>query len=189
MKEYRIKVEGITPYMQHRMDDISLAEWEKLRKNIIERPEVSQTDARRAEYHCYRNTDGQCYIPSEHFRQSIINAGSFIKSKVGVRSKSMTTIVAALFIITPEEILISNYDSIDKRSAVNRNVKARVITVRPKWKCWKCEFTLECDEDTITMQTIEQLFSYAGKYIGIGSYRPEKRGLFGRFKVVSIDLK
>lgn len=38
MKAYRIKLKGLTPYMQHRMDDKKLDEWEKQRGPIMERP-------------------------------------------------------------------------------------------------------------------------------------------------------
>lgn len=186
MKKYNIKLKSLTPYMQHRMDDLSLADWEKCRKQIIERPEVSKADSHRAEYHSYRNKDDSCYIPAEHIRQSLINAGTYMKSKVGARSKSMKTIVAACFIVTPDEILIPDWDQIDKRSAVNKNIKGRVMVVRPKWSNWKIEFILECHESSITKESIAQLFEYAGKFCGIGSYRPTNNGLFGRFEVIEV---
>lgn len=187
MKKYNIQLKSLTPYLQHRMDDLSLAEWEKCRKQIIERPEVSQADNHRAEYHCYRNSEGRCYIPCDHFRLSLINAGTYMKSKVGARSKSMKTIVAACFIITPEEIILPDWDKIDKRSAVNKNVKARVMVVRPKWSQWEASVVLECHEPTITIETIRQLFEYAGSFCGIGSYRPTNSGLFGRFEIKNIE--
>lgn len=172
--------------MQHRMDDLSLVEWEKCRGPIIERTEVSQSDNHRAEYHCYRNYDGCCFIPSDHFRLSLINAGTYMKSKVGARSKSMKTIVVACFIVTPEEILLPDWDKIDKRSAVNKNIKGRVMVVRPKWSEWEVSFILECHEPTVTIEIIRQLFEYAGSFCGIGSYRPTNSGLFGRFEVKDI---
>jgi hypothetical protein len=173
--------------MQHRMDDLGLSEWEKCRKQIIERPEVSQADNHRAEYHCHRNREGFCFIPAEQIRGSLINAGTYLKSKVGARSKSMKTIVAATFIITPDEIILPDWDIIDKRSAVNKNIKARVMVVRPKWINWEASFTLECHESTITKETIQQVFTYAGSFCGIGSYRPTNNGLFGRFEIVNIQ--
>lgn len=172
--------------MQHRMDDVKLDQWEKLRGPIHERPEVAHEDAVRAEYHCYRNKDGQCYIPSDHIRGALIAAGSFVKAKVGGRSKSMKTIVAAMFMPSPEEILLPDYDAIDKRSAVNRNVKARVITIRPRWNEWSVSFTLIVDEDSISELAISQIIEYAGKYVGIGSFRPTNNGMFGRFNLASI---
>ena len=186
MKKYSITVKGITPYMQCRMDDAKLEDWEKNRKSIIERPEVSQADAIRAEFHCYRNTGGQCFIPSEHFRNSFINAGSYVKSKVGNARKSMKNVVAAMFMISPEEITLPDYDMIDKRSGVNRNVKARIIVIRPKWSNWKITFILLIDNDTITESTIKEIISYAGSYVGIGSYRPTSNGYFGRFELVEL---
>lgn len=186
MKSYSLALKSLSPYMQHRMDDMSLSEWEKCRRQIIERPEVSQADTHRAEYHCYRNSEGCCYIPAEQLRGSLINAGTYMKSKVGARSKSMKTIVAATFMIAPDEILIQDWDAIDKRSAVNKNIKGRVMVIRPKWSEWEATVTLNCHESSITKETIKQLFDYSGSYVGIGSFRPTNNGLFGRFEVLGI---
>lgn len=187
MKQFKVKIKGITPYMQHRMDDQKLEEWEKKRKLIHENPETSQVDSTRAEYHCYRNENDHCYIPSDQLRGALINAGSAVKSKVGGRSKSMKTIVAAMFMVTPEHILIPDYDAIDKRSGVNKNVKARIIVVRPKWTNWEAEFILDVGEKSTTKEMVQSIIDYAGKYVGIGSFRPTNNGMFGRFEIVNIE--
>lgn len=188
-KEYRVKIKGITPYMQHRMDDVKLEEWEKKRGMIMERPDVALEDVKRAEYHCYRNGDGKCYIPSDQIRGALINAGSYVKAKVGGRSKSMKQIVAAMFMVSPEQIIIPDYDVIDKRSAVNRNIKARVISIRPKWTNWEVEFTLLVMNSTITKETIQEIISHAGNYVGIGSFRPTNNGMFGRFELQEFSVR
>lgn len=172
--------------MQHRMDDQKLEAWEKLRGPIMERGDVGHEDLVRAEYHCYRNDKGQCYIPADQVRGSLIGAGTYMKAKVGGRAKSMKIIVAATFMVTPDQILIPDFDAIDKRSAVNKNVKARVIVIRPKWTTWSASLTLEVHEDTITKETVQQLITYAGNYVGIGSFRPTNNGMFGRFEVENI---
>jgi hypothetical protein len=187
MKIYKVKINGITPYMQHRMDDVKLDEWERKRGPIHERSGPSEPDSSRAEYHCYRNQSGKCYIPSDHIRGALINAGSFVKAKVGGTSKSMKTIVAAMFMVTPDQIEMPDYDAIDKRSGVNRNIKARIITIRPKWTNWEAEFTLSISNDTIAKGSIEQIIQYAGDYIGIGSFRPTNNGMFGRFTLNDIQ--
>jgi len=187
MKQYKVKIKGVTPYMQHRMDDVKLDQWEKLRGPIHERSEVAHEDAVRAEYHCYRNSPGNCYVPSDHIRGAFIAAGSFVKAKVGGRSKSMKTIVAGMFMPKPSEIELPDYDAIDKRSAVNKNIKGRVIVVRPKWSEWELEFVLQVDEDSISIIQISQIIEYAGKYVGIGSFRPVNNGLFGRFELIEIS--
>ncbi len=189
--KYEISIEGITPYMQHRMDDKKLEEWEQNRKLIIERDDVNKEDLTRALFHAYleddvklnKGEDVPAYIPADHIKGALIGAGAMVKSKVGNSRKSMKNIVAAMFFIEQDHIPFTGKFSIDKRSAVNKNVKARIICVRPKWSDWKASFTLNVDNDTITESTIKDILVNAGNYIGIGSYRPTNNGSFGRFKV------
>ena len=185
MKKYKIKIEGVTPYMQHRMDDVKLEQWEKNRKQIIERSDVAKEDQVRAEFHSYNDKYG-FFIPAEHIRGALINAGAMVKFKVGNARKSMKNIVAGMFFIDEPKLRLSKNYVIDKRSAVNRNIKARVISIRPKWEDWNAEFTLAIDNETITQETIKEIVENAGNYIGIGSFRPQCNGMFGRFKIVSL---
>lgn len=185
MKQYSVEIVGVTPYMQHRMDDEKLENWEKNRKLIIEREDISKGDQYRAEFHSYNDEEG-FYIPSEHIVSSLINAGALVKSKVGNGKKSMKNIVAGMFSIKEQKIRLPKQYQIDKRSAVNRNMKARIIVIRPKWDEWKAKFTLIVDNDTLTTETIQQIIVYAGQYIGIGSFRPTNNGMFGRFNLSKI---
>lgn len=186
---YHVEIEGVTPYMQHRMDDQKLEAWEKNRKQIIERPDVNQEDLTRAEFHAYRNGEGKLYLPSEHLRMALIEGGGYLKSKVGTKTKSMKSIIAAVLMITPEEILMPDYDAIDKRSAVNKNVKARVMVIRPKWTKWEAEFDMILDNGTLTKEMLTELIGVTGNYVGTGSYRPSHNGYFGRFKLIELNKK
>lgn len=184
MKKYHVVIKSITPYMQHRMDDQKLEDWEKKRGFVIERDDVAKEDAIRAEFHCYRDIKtNKCFIPSEHLRGAMIIAGTYVKGKVGAQTKSMKSVVAAMFDIEQDKIFISDYDEIDKRSAVNKNIKARIITIRPKWNNLDAEFVLKVDNDTITDETVKSIIEYAGNYVGIGSFRPTNNGRFGRFVI------
>jgi hypothetical protein len=185
--EFEVEIEGKSPYMQHRMDDTALETWEKNRKLIIERVDLNKDDYARALFHSYNDEKG-FYIPSEHIRSSLIQAGGFMKSKVGNARKSMKNIVAAMFSIKQEKIYtLSKEFEIDKRSGVNKATRARVIVIRPKWTSWTAGFTLNVDNETFTKETIEQLLEYSGNYCGIGSFRPLNNGPFGRFKVVKVE--
>lgn len=188
MQSWKVVLESVTPYMQHAMRDIPLEKWEAgHRPHIIERPDANDDDEKRAEYHSYFDVaQNSYYIPDEHIRGALIMGGSFVKSKVGNARKSMTNIVAAMFEIKPEHLLIPPYDIIDKRSAVNKNIKGRVMVVRPMWSQWKVSFTLEIGEDSVTKPMITEIFRSAGAYVGMGSYRPTAKGKYGRFQVVEL---
>lgn len=82
-----------------------------------------------------------------------------------------------------------DYDEIDKRSAVNKNIKARVMVIRPKWLKWEAGFDMVFDNETLTQETITELITTTGNYVGIGSYRPSHNGYFGRFKLIDLNKK
>lgn len=189
MRNFKIKVKGVTPYMQHRMDDATLQDWEKRRGTIIERDGLNEEPERKAAFHSYINQEGDYFIPAEHFKQSFIKGGAFVKAKVGNSKKSMKNIVAGMWRIEEPEIKLAKFHEVDVRSAVNKNVKARIMVYRPKWNKWSAEFTLLIDDDAkngVTLDTIEAIVGYSGRYLGIGSYRPEHTGEFGRFEIEEI---
>lgn len=190
MRKFEVKITGVTPYMQHRMDDQKLDEWEKNRGRIIERDGLNSEPEKMAAYHAYIDDNGDYYIPSEHFKQCFVKGGAFVKGKVGNATRSMKNIVAGQWIIPIEKIPFRRFDEVDVRSAVNQNVKARVITRRPKWNNWECQFVLHIDDDgLLTNETILSIMSYAGRFQGVGSYRPEHTGEFGRFMAEIIEIK
>jgi hypothetical protein len=78
------------------------------------------------------------------------------------------------------------FKEVDKRSAVNAKIHGRVIVVRPIWNTWDAEFILDTGEDSFTDIQITELIKTAGKYVGIGSYRPTCNGQYGRYKLVSL---
>ena len=184
MQSFKVQITGKSPYMQHRMDDQKLEEWEKSRRKIIERDGIGDDDYKTALFHAHLDENGEPYIPADHIRGSLIEGGKMHSAKIGNRSRSMTNVVAGQFLLEEDRLpIIGSKMIVDKRSAVNNNNKARIIVKRPKWATWKTEFTLNVDNDDVTKEMIEQIITSAGKFIGIGSYRPTCKGTFGRFEL------
>lgn len=73
---------------------------------------------------------------------------------------------------------------IDRRSVVVS--RSRVIAYRPKFAQWQLAFTLFYDESILDESQIVQSFENSGKYVGLGGFRPEKGGIFGRFTVEKV---
>jgi len=190
MRKFKVQIVGVTPYMQHRMDDAKLKEWEQKRSRVIEREGLNSSEEKQALFHAYTTESGEYYIPSDHFKQSFVKGGATVKGKVGNATKSMKNVVAGMWAIKESQIPFRRFDEVDTRSAVNQNVKARVIVNRPKWLDWECEFTLTIDDDnTMTVGMINEIIKNAGRYLGVGSYRPEHTGEFGRFTHTLTELK
>jgi hypothetical protein len=47
---------------------------------------------------------------------------------------------------------------------------------------------IEYDEDNISASSIASLLSRAGMSVGVGEWRPEKSGDFGRFKLSDVAV-
>lgn len=189
MKDYVVTVKFNSPYMQHRMDDVKLEEWEKTRSDINS-TDSAKGDEVRAEYHSYYDPATKSYfIPSTQIKGALIEAGKMVKGKMGSSTKSMKSIVAGMMIVGPEQITIPKYNAIDKRSAVNKAIKGRVMVIRPKWETGlQVSFKLRLkDGAEIPIETIKKVITYAGQSVGVGSFRPMNNGEFGCYDLVSLE--
>lgn len=70
----------------------------------------------------------------------------------------------------------------DARSVVVS--QSRLMRYRPKFDTWETEsFDILYDPETLDRDQVVRALETAGKLIGIGDYRPDKGGTFGRFDV------
>ena len=94
-------------------------------------------------------------------------------------------IKGSVFIVEPFALILDAKGSaatkytIDRRSVVIG--KARVLRCRPMWPGWTMQVPLEIDTAILTPAQVCDAMNLAGRIIGIGDYRPEKGGGFGRF--------
>jgi hypothetical protein len=185
MRKYQISIRGISPYMQHRMITQILVDANESRGKIIENKGKNLTDMEKARQCAYFDEKGY-YIPKEHLFYCMVNGAGYHKAKVGNASRNMKNIVAGQFHIEESKFHMHPLDVIDEidvRTGVNQNIKGRVVIVRPKWKNWGFTFTLCIDNTTLTDQQIGDIIVSAGSYVGMGSYRPQHLGEFGRFEI------
>jgi hypothetical protein len=61
------------------------------------------------------------------------------------------------------------------------------LRYRPRFDQWGARFTLSLDDESLDIGTAHKLLSEAGQHIGIGDFRPEKRGPFGCFRVTHFE--
>jgi len=54
---------------------------------------------------------------------------------------------------------------------------------RPRLDNWTTTFTLQYAPTLLTAAQLRQVVDDAGSRVGLGDFRPEKKGMFGRFQV------
>ena len=191
--EFLCEIVGLTPYMQDRMDTLSLQEWEKARGHIIERKDANIPYEDRADFASYHhiNPDGSLsyYFPTEHLRQALIEGGKYVKAKMGNAKRNMSNIVSGMFYIKEQEIELPKWDILDARTAVNHNNNSRIVKYRPMWSQWGFQFVLEVRDPmkTITKESIVEIFFNAGTQCGVGNYRVNHKGQFGQFALTYLE--
>lgn len=65
------------------------------------------------------------------------------------------------------------------------------VRVRPRFQNWSCSGTVTILDDTITRDTLEMILSQAGRFAGLGDWRPsspKSPGPFGTFTAKLEDL-
>jgi len=174
MQKYEVEVTGISPLLQNRFNSEQL---DTTKKKIITGKQVSVEDK------AY-TLNGKPYCPQTYFTGCLIEAGKNFKGK---GKSNLSKIAGAMFDINPEAIpLTPEKWEIYRISGVNPMTKGRMVIERPMFPIgWKAKFTLSVLTDDLDMGKIKEIFDYAGLYVGIGDWRPAKKGKYGKFILTS----
>ncbi len=142
------------------------------------------TPREQAESKCYADKAGGLYLPGPNIFAAIIAAGIFHKaSKSKLTTQKSSLIPAGLIIEEPVCSLGTRDWEVDSRSVVNPSTHGRIMCHRPRLDKWSCSFTITIDTDMFSPALIRSVIDDAGKKIGLGDYRPARKGPFGRFVV------
>lgn len=177
MKKYRITIEGISPLLMNR-PSMLIGDISKDRKPL------SNDAKKQAEMKLYINDKGKLYQPSTHFYGALIEAGKH-KKVVGKGKSTYSKICGYAVQIEPYEIEHQKQKwEVFSCLAVNPNTKGRNPLHRPMLKEWRLSFDVLFDETEIAPSIMKELFDIAGRIVGIGDWRPVKKGPYGKFHVV-----
>lgn len=151
------------------------------------------TSREQAEKAAYRSPTGQLYLPATAFSALMRNACR--RHKQATSRQSLMYIVPAAVIITDEIALLHDENGepihdfeVDARPVVIPATRGRITRYRPKIEKWQATFSLEVDTEVLGVATIHQLLEEGGRRIGVGDFRPERGGPYGRFAVINWDV-
>jgi hypothetical protein len=186
MKLIDVEIRGVTPLLIHRFGEE--AESAKSTRKVEIKHEDPREVARR---NAYIAPDGTFYFSAFAIPGGMGNAGSNHKSR-GSRKTLRFVVPSAIRMLT-DTVTILNGDGpakdfeVDSRPVTIPATKGRVMRHRPRFDQWGAKFTLQVNDDLLAVETAHQLLTEAGLGVGIGDFRPEKRGPFGTFRVVSFQ--
>lgn len=137
-----------------------------------------------AEPKLYTDSNGKPVIPGPNIFSALIQAGSHIKAgKSKLTTQKSSIIPAGLTVMELECPITPAKWEVDSRSVVIPSTGGRIMAHRPRFDEWQCSFTLEVDHTLFAENLVRELVDIAGQRIGLGDFRPARKGPFGRFKV------
>lgn len=192
---YRIRIEGTAPLITHNgaagLDTRSPANIEKA--SISKKRGSNRTEAdedRLRELDCYTSlylaADGSPTFPESALRACIEGAARKLKQGPQVREG---LIVERIEEFVYDKSLGTTGDELAKSAQFTVGVvvqRARVLRTRAKFDEWAIVFTVEVDEELVDQQQLTAWLDIAGRRLGLGDWRPEKSGHYGRFDTAAI---
>lgn len=175
VRTFKVKIEGITPYMQNALDIESIY-------NPVNKVKPIHNPKNDTEKALYKNSKG-IYVPERHVKSPIVKSATDYQWK---GQKTYKDLVQSSVFVGPEEIPLNSKYVIDIRPEWIRNGSSKIPkpTARPRFDKWDLEFTLTILDGRIPNEVIPEILAGAGLRYGAGELHA--RG-FGKFKVVLFE--
>lgn len=178
-----VSIQGVTPLLCNKFADASLI---GNGTSTVFRGDKG-TPLEQATGKLYIGHDGKPCIPQPNLLRCIIDAGTFFKAGKSKVTTMKTSMIPACVGIHGIELPLIHKDpwNVDSRGVVIPSTGGRIACHRPSFNDWQINFTLEIDSDMIPVKLVREIVDAAGKRIGLGDFRPARKGPFGKFVVAA----
>jgi hypothetical protein len=171
-----VEIEGITPLLMNKFNEETL--------NTSNR-DKNETPREAALKTAYRGEGGALYFPAENIFACIVCAGKYHKiGKNKVTTMKSSLIPAGLTMLSTACLFNTDEFEVDSRSVVIPSTGGRIMKHRARLDQWKTIFSIEVDGSLISEKMARQIIDDAGSKVGLGDFRPDRKGSFGKFKVI-----
>lgn len=194
MSKIKCSIQGSSPLLMNRFTEAAAAQVSAGTSSTIT-VGVKGTPRDQAAPRLYKSADGRLMIPGPNIFRGLIDAGAFHKSG----RKALTTMKSSLvpagvaieeiecFVVDPFKKIDAAWE-VDSRSVVNPATGGRMMCHRPRFDAWSTSFTLIVDDKMFDQSIVRALVDDLGSKIGLGDFRPSRKGPFGRFLVSSWEI-
>ena len=190
MKILTARLKSASPYSQSR--------------HYVREPEQGegQDDAYRRTWrnHLHVDKDGAVYVPPTALKNCLSEAAKFLSISIPGKGKATFTknFEAGILVAKPATLGIKasdvQYEALFLPSDGRRGGGKRVLKYYPVIPEWEAdaefiildETCLQTMPNDKTRTVFEHVLEGAGRFIGVGRFRPRNNGFYGRFDVLSI---
>ncbi|MBP8234613.1 MAG: hypothetical protein KAY22_20160 [Rhizorhabdus sp.] len=142
---------------------------------------------------CHTLADGKVYIPPMAFKMAVDTAAKMLGRQIPGKGKSTYTkfFLSGVLVMEPAGLPLTKDDVACDRIYANadgvRGSGKRVWRNFPRIDSWSADVQFHVLADEITPDVFEEHLRQAGAFVGIGRFRPQSGGYYGRFEVKKIS--
>ncbi len=173
----KLRLVGTSPLIVHKWS-------EKAKKQMLDKQmkRASQGKAAKDPEQDYRESlyirdDGSYGFPAVAFKAAAVRAGTYCDMKM--------VFLRGAFHIEGDLVLVEGEPE-PREDMVRVGQGTADIRYRPQFPKWATELDITFNNRALTAEQIVNLFEIAGFAVGVGEWRPEKDGQFGRFRVETL---
>jgi hypothetical protein len=142
------------------------------------------TPLEQAKVRLYVGINGELMIPQPNLLRCLVDGGRFHKvGKKQVTTNTESMLFACLDIEAAEIPL--QFDEpwrVDTRAVVVPATKGRILCHRPMFDGWSLAFEVVLDTEIMGPRLLRAIIDDAGRRVGLGDFRPARKGPYGRFR-------
>lgn len=183
MRTATAHLRSLTPYSQS--------------KHITE-PKKDKESAEDHEKRCWRHrihqdAEGNVFIPQMSLKFSLATAAKYLRIRIPGKDRSEYTKHFESGVLCIEHLTLPfKAEDVDGEWLfLNANGKrgsgSRVWRCMPRITNWEGQVTYTIIDDIIPNEVFERVLNESGNFIGIGRFRPENGGFYGRFEVADVQ--
>lgn len=182
MKTVIAHLKSVSPYSQSRHYDTP----------FLEKESKEDYEKRTWRERLHVNDKGYVIIPQMSFKNCLSEAAKYLGIQIPGKGKSTYTkhFEAGLLVLDPVVLSVKKSEVEGEWFFVPsdgmRGSGKRVNKCFPVIPAWEGDAVFHIFDETITIPVFRKHLEEAGKFIGIGRFRPRNNGFYGRFSVESV---
>ena len=192
MKTVKVVIEGISPYSQSKFVDKE--EHPREGKETADAYEKRTWQAR-----IHVDGKGFPFMPAMSLKKSLDSASAYLGKIPGERNATYVKRFKSGMLITEnislfvggKRVTLDHFegewlflDAGGKAGQGGTRVKRRM----PRLVTWTAQSEIHLIDEVIDEDVLERALSDAGKFVGLGRFRPQCGGFYGRFRVNSLEV-
>lgn len=181
IKELRITLVGDTSLICHRFA-------EKARKEMLAKQQLKAKKGREVRdpeseieeaYYKIPGQDGAYGFPAVAFKAAAVRAAKSVPDMAMTDARGFFFVKADYHQLVP--LRYDRIEGVEDIVRIGRGVAD--LRYRPYFHGWEVDLEIEYNASIVSAEQIILLFDIAGFSVGVGDWRPEKDGPYGRFHV------